>query len=369
MTRATRRPAIPVIALTGHLGAGKTTVLNRLLSRPGGRVGVVVNDFGAVNVDAGLVVGQIDEAASIAGGCICCLPDSGGLDEALARLADPRLRLDAIVVEASGAADPIALARLIRTSCPPAARPGGVIDVVDAVEHRRTVDTGRFAPARFAAASLVVVNKVDLLEPARREETIADIAERARERHPGVPVVAVSLGRVDPALVFDVASEEDAPDELPIAALLRAEEAESESGDGEHGHAHRHARAVTVEAPEPVDAGTLADLLEDPPPGAYRLKGFARVRAPRGERRYVVNVVGRQVHVAMAPASASGRPDALVAIGMDLDEAATERRIGVALAPASDADPASGSSRESRPAAARPGEGLRRLERLRRLSR
>ena len=66
--------AVPVIGLTGYLGAGKTTVLNHVLRTPGARIGVVINDFGELNVDAGLVTGQVDEPASIAGGCICCLP-------------------------------------------------------------------------------------------------------------------------------------------------------------------------------------------------------------------------------------------------------------------------------------------------------
>ena len=67
--------ALPVIALTGYLGAGKTTLLNHVLRSPDARIGVVINDFGELNVDAALVTGQVDEPASIAGGCICCLPD------------------------------------------------------------------------------------------------------------------------------------------------------------------------------------------------------------------------------------------------------------------------------------------------------
>ena len=78
---ADRRAPIPVIALTGHLGAGKTTLLNHVLRTPRARIGVVINDFGDINVDAALVSGQIDEPASIAGGCICCLPDDGELDD------------------------------------------------------------------------------------------------------------------------------------------------------------------------------------------------------------------------------------------------------------------------------------------------
>ncbi|PRC59257.1 cobalamin biosynthesis protein CobW, partial [Mycobacterium sp. ITM-2017-0098] len=80
------------------------------------------------------------EPASIAGGCICCLPDDGGLDVALARLADPKLRLDAIIVEASGLADPVAVSRIIRFSGVDGVRPGGVVDVLDAATHFDTVD-------------------------------------------------------------------------------------------------------------------------------------------------------------------------------------------------------------------------------------
>ncbi|MFD1102414.1 GTP-binding protein, partial [Schaalia naturae] len=80
---------VPVVAVTGFLGAGKTSLLNHLLRRPGARLGVVVNDFGAINVDAALVGGQVEQAAAITGGCLCCLPDAGGLDDALARLARP----------------------------------------------------------------------------------------------------------------------------------------------------------------------------------------------------------------------------------------------------------------------------------------
>src|ERR1700743_412944 len=88
-TEQPRRPGvkrIPVVALTGHLGAGKTTVLNHVLGHPGARIGVVINDFGDINVDATLVTGQVDEPASIAGGCLCCLADDQALDEAPAKL-------------------------------------------------------------------------------------------------------------------------------------------------------------------------------------------------------------------------------------------------------------------------------------------
>ncbi|MBL7495626.1 GTP-binding protein [Frankia sp. CNm7] len=333
---------VPVIALTGYLGAGKTTVLNRLLQTPGARLGVVVNDFGAINVDAALVTGQVDQPASIAGGCLCCLPDTDGLDQALEKLSHPRLRLDAVIVEASGVADPPALARLIRFSAVNRVRPGGLVDVIDAASYFDTVDRGGLPPARFASASLVLINKTDRVPPARRAETVARISSRVRASNPHAHIVDTTHGRIDPALVFDAANPHDPVDELPLAALAR------------HDHddePHPRVSAVTVPAAGPIDPGPLVDLIENPPADVYRLKGTVTVETGRGPRGHVVNIVGRQVHVASRPVTEG--PAGLVAIGMHLDEPTVRARLEAALQPCS-----------GRPAA----DGVRRLSRLRRLS-
>ncbi|MFT4216511.1 MAG: GTP-binding protein [Micropruina sp.] len=336
---------LPVIALTGYLGAGKTTLLNHLLRTPGARIGVVVNDFGAINVDAALVAGQVDEPASIAGGCLCCLPDAGGLDEALEKLAHPSRRLDAIVVEASGIAEPAVLARLLRFNGVERVRPAGLVDVVNAVDHLETVDRGGPPLARYAAASLVVVNKIDQVPPAARAERLDRIAARVREGNPRVHLVATTKGRIDPLLVFDPATRPETGDQLPLD-LGSAGTAHSD-----HSHAHPHADAVTVTVAEPIDPGRLIELLEQPPLSVYRLKGCVRVCTGGPPRRQLVNLVGRQVHI--ADASSATSPDALVAIGMHLDRVAVRSRLEQALAPAT-----------ARPSAA----SLRRLLRYRRLS-
>lgn len=332
---------VPVIVLSGHLGAGKTTLLNHLLSRPGARVGVVVNDFGSVNVDAALVTGQIDEPVSISGGCLCCLDDISGLDSALEKLTDPRRRLDAVIVEASGIAEPGALAWMIRASKVERVRPGGVVDVVDAVEHFTTVDLDGPPPARFAVATLAVINKIDRLPADRAEAAVAAIEERIREVNPGIHIVRTSRGRVDPELVYDVASADDPQDELPLAALAR---------QAHHHEAHRHAAAVTVQADATVDPGRLVELCEDPPPGAYRIKGTVTVDTGRRIQGFAVNVVGDQVHIAARVAVDSGGE--LVAIGTGLDADLVRPRLEAALAPPESPD----------------AEGLRRLLRLRDLS-
>lgn len=334
---------IPVIALTGYLGAGKTTLLNHVLRTPGARIGVVINDFGELNVDAGLVSGQVDEPASIAGGCICCLPDDGGLDEALAKLADPKLGLDAIIVEASGLADPLAISRLLRFSDVDRIRPGGIVDVIDAATHFDTVDDRDTPPARYGAASLVVVNKLDQIASEHRDGVLKRIEERVRERNPEVHLVGAIAGRIDPALLYDVSDAAAENGQLSLRELLVA-------GDS-HEHPHVHADAVTVTSDGCVDPGMLIDLLENPPSGVYRLKGTVAVRYRDRIRRYVVNVVGTSVHIATAPRLAEANN--LVAIGTHIDVDDVRGRVETALRPHEGPPPAS---------------GVRRLQRYRRLS-
>ncbi|KUI28918.1 cobalamin biosynthesis protein CobW [Mycobacterium sp. IS-1742] len=335
--------AIPVIALTGYLGAGKTSLLNHVLRAPDARVGVVINDFGELNVDAALVTGQVDEPASIAGGCICCLPDDGGLDAALEKLADPKLGLDAIIVEASGLADPVAVSRIIRFSGVDRVRPGGVVDVIDAAMHFDTVDRGGAPPARYSAASLVVVNKLDQIPDDERAAALERIEARVRERHPEAHIVGAVGGRVDPALLYDVPDADSPVGQLSFRELLI-------DGADDEPHHHVHAVSVTATSEGCVDPGGLFDLLEEPPAGVYRLKGTVAVRYRERARRYVVNVVGPSVHVA---AGTPGATNVLVAIGTGFDVDAVRARVEAALRPSDGPVPTA---------------GLRRLQRYRRLS-
>lgn len=320
-----RGTTIPVIALTGYLGAGKTTLLNHVLRTPQARIGVVINDFGEINVDAGLISGQIDEPASIAGGCICCLPDDGQLDTALARLADPKLRLDAIIVEASGLADPAALARIIGFSEISGVRDGGVVDVVDAARHFDTVDCGGVAPARYGAATLVVVNKLDQIQGTDRDATLRRVETRVRERNSRAHVIGAVGGRIDPSLLYDVAAATDETGQLSFRDALFDEPADA--------HDHVHAESVTVTAEGALDPERLMELLEFPPTGVYRMKGVVAVRHRAGIRGYVVNVVGPSVHIARG-ATPSGVHSHLVAIGTHFDTATVRTRMAEALRPA-----------------------------------
>lgn len=319
--------AIPVIGLTGYLGAGKTSLLNHVLRSPGARIGVVINDFGELNIDAMLVTGQIDEPASIAGGCICCLPDDGGLDDALTKLADPELNLDAIIVEASGLADPVAISRIIRFSGVTDVRFGGLVDVIDAATHFETVDVSKVPPARYRAADLVVVNKLDRLPHGCRAATLERVQQRVRASNPHATVVGATRAQIDPVLLYDVGVSRDEPGQLSLRELLL----DATTNAHAHDRDHLHADSVTATSNGCIDPGALIDLLEEPPAGIYRLKGAVAVRHRASVRTYAVNLVGTTIHIASAPPALSA--NCLVAIGIHLDISDTRARLDTALRP------------------------------------
>lgn len=154
-------PRIPLTVVGGYLGAGKTTLVNRILTgEHGRRIAVVVNDFGDVAIDAALIVGAEGGVRALANGCVCCSAVDG-LAVALAEIAALDPQPDHLLIEVSGVGDPWAVAQWGRT---PGYELDGVVVVVDPFSIRRWADdpyVGDTVRAQLAAADLVVMSHAD----------------------------------------------------------------------------------------------------------------------------------------------------------------------------------------------------------------
>ncbi len=285
---------IPVTIVTGFLGAGKTTLIRHLLAHAHGRrIALLINEFGDVGVDGEILRACGADACGpgaileLANGCICCTVADDFLPAIEKLMALPQ-RPEHIVVETSGLALP---KPLIKAFDWPAIRTRLTVDGVVAVIDGRAVADGRFAddPAALAAeraadaaidhdnpleevyedqllaADLVVVNKIDLIDPAERAAIAAEI-EKILPR--AVKIVEAHDGRVDPLVVLGLgaAAEDD------LAARPSHHDAEAE-------HDHDDFESFVVEIAETSDpdglAARLADLaaLHD----VLRIKGFVAV--------------------------------------------------------------------------------------------
>jgi G3E family GTPase len=327
-----RRPApaaVPVILLTGFLGAGKTTVLNHLLRESGGtRIGVVVNDFGAVEIDAMTVAGQVGSSmVSLGNGCLCCAVDASDLDEYLDRLTAPERGIDVVVIEASGLAEPRELVRMLLASGNPRVRYGGLVEVVDAAEYERTRERHPGFERRLAVADLVLLNKAD----RAGQEGSAKVAEAVAGAAPGTPVVAVAHGRLDPELLLDRRPRGETAGQLSFEDVLAPED---------HGsHLHAAYDSTDFVSRRPMDPRRLMAFLDGRSEGLYRIKGYVDFGTADPRNRYAVHAVGRFLRFTPeAWEPGEERLTQLVLIGMDTDGRSLTRELAACeVAPGAEA--------------------------------
>ncbi len=317
-------PALPVTVIGGYLGAGKTTLVNHLLRNAGGlRIAVLVNDFGEIGIDADLIESRDGDVLNLAGGCVCCSFGSD-LVGALMELPDRVGRPDRVLIETSGVALPGSVARSATLA------QGVVVDGVVVVADAETLQAraadryvGDTVLQQLRDADLLVLNKVDLVDAARLDATLAWLSATAPR--------ARVLRCVDGAVPVDVllGIRDALPDTPPArAAGAGALLAGSARDDGESGADVRlalpaglgRARAAadvfdteSFVIDRPVDVHALASALANPPPGlsVVRAKGLL----DDAGAMTTLQVVGARARVAPAPAGVSG-PGRLAVIGL-----------------------------------------------------
>ncbi|OZD09119.1 cobalamin biosynthesis protein [Rhodococcus sp. 06-235-1A] len=321
------RRRIPVVIVAGFLGAGKTTLLNHLLRNDAGvRIGVVVNDFGAINIDAMLVAGQVDSMVSLGNGCICCAVDISDMDAMFDALAHRRSAIDVIVVEASGLAEPRNLIRMVRGSENEFIVYGGLVGVVDAVEFPHTRAEHPEIDHHLQLADLVVLNKCDEVS----ESDLSAVESTVHSVVGEVPVVPVAFGRVDPLLLFD--RREDSSVQSAVAVQLSLDDLlRDDHHDHDHDHDHHlHARYSHTEfvTTDPIDPRRMIEFLENPSGNLYRIKGFVYFAIPGHRQKFIVHTVGRHIRFDVASwARGETEQTSLVLIGTELDASIVERRL------------------------------------------
>lgn len=168
---------VPILLVTGFLGAGKTTLVNRILQQADGRrIAAVVNDFGAINIDAELIAGAEDGVVSLANGCICCSLE-GDLLRTLANLLRRTPRPEAIVIETSGVADPNDIIRNLMDPVIWREAPlETVLCVVDAAAPEAQLDDPLFL-SQLRAADLFAVSKGDLIDRASLDQRCRSLSQ------------------------------------------------------------------------------------------------------------------------------------------------------------------------------------------------
>jgi G3E family GTPase len=307
----------PVTVLTGFLGAGKTTLANRILSEDHGlRIAVLVNDFGEVDIDSELIVGVAERQISLANGCVCCdVRDDllAAIDSLLASDGE----IDAIVLEASGVAEPLSIARtFVDAAYQDRLRLDGIIAIVDAEQLPAQVAdpvASELVYSQIGASDLVVLNKLDLADQTRVDE----VRKFVTDRLPTIRIIEAVHANV------------------PLSVLVGSRTIDDDTGEeraaADHDHQHGFVSWV-YRRDGSFDVAALSEVIRRLPGSVYRIKGFVHATA-EPEHRVLVQAVGMRSDIGpFDPWGDRVRTTTLVVIASEaVDRAAIEAALDTSM--------------------------------------
>lgn len=338
MQQASQQHKIPVTVLTGFLGSGKTTLLNYILKENHGmKIGVIENEFGEIGIDGDLVIESSEEVFEMTNGCVCCVAEArDDLLRVVRMLLDRPQRLDHILIETSGLADPYPVAQTFFLDDPIREHTflDGIITLVDAKHIGMHLDDVKpdgidnQAVDQIVCADRIVLNKVDLVN----EQEIADLKTRISKLNETAGIITSSHAKIDLKSI------------LGIGEFDRSAEIREWDNISDHDHAHPHDHGFTADPSHEHDPGVTSVGIELPghinldalhewaeemrnaeDNDMFRVKGIFSVEGD--DFSYVMQGVHKYIDLQPAhPWGQSPRSNKIVFIGRNLDREALNAR-------------------------------------------
>ncbi|WP_169566306.1 CobW family GTP-binding protein [Sneathiella limimaris] len=271
------RDPLPMTVLSGFLGSGKTSLVNKLLhSARGKRILVMVNDFGDISIDEDLIMAEEDGMLSLANGCVCCSMGADlyeAFDKALSISPPP----DHLLIEASGVAEPHKIANFARAE--PDLKLNAIVTMVDAVNFLTNLEdphVGEILIHQVKAADLLLLSKSQLAT----EDQLRDLSEVVER-------LAATTAVVDIAAYSGL-------EELVLGSPIRIDPTPASSFAHDHDHEDIFCSWSCLLAGE-ITAGNVRSIFQSLPSQILRAKGIF-VNADDGET-YEMHRVGQRLEI------------------------------------------------------------------------
>ena len=296
---------IPTTVFSGFLGSGKTTIISHLVDQLQKRdiqAIYIKNEIGDENVDGQILNGQHIKTKELLNGCICCTlvgPFIQAIDEVI-----ESFHPDRIIIEASGAADPAAIALMIESH--PLLQRDGVISVIDVVNFQGYIDLSITAQNQTKFTDLLVFNKVEQVDIDRKRAVVGYV----RELNDHSPVIEAPEGKLPLEVVFGVST-------VDLDQLLSQVHDEHDHTDPHH-HDHLAVDGITsfhLKTAGKCKQEELKVFLQGTPNSIYRIKGFVHLE---DGTTIIANKVGTRISLEPAPATFQAEHNSLVFIGFSI---------------------------------------------------